>query len=237
MKHFVGTAGWAIPRRWSELAPADSKGVARYARVLNAAEINSSFYRPHARETYERWATNVADDFRFSVKIPKAITHDAKLVDVAEPLQKFLSEARGLGQKLGAFLVQLPGRLEFDPKVAKAFFALLRDNHTGAVVCEPRNPGWFTGPADALLRKYQVARVAADPPRGHTACEPGGWSGVVYFRLHGSPRAYFSPYGQPFLLAIAQRIAERKVPSWVVFDNTGSGAAFENAVRMRDLLR
>jgi uncharacterized protein YecE (DUF72 family) len=236
MKRFVGTAGWAIPRRWAELAPADGKGLARYAGALNAAEINSSFYRPHTRATYERWAATVPNDFRFSVKMPKAITHDAKLVGTGDAIGKFLDEAQGLGDKLGVLLVQLPGRLEFDAAVARAFFALLRKTYTGAVVCEPRNATWFTPAASALLRKQRIARVAADPPKGATACEPGAWEGVVYFRLHGSPRIYFSPYQQPFLLAIAQRLREVDVPAWCVFDNTGSGAAFENAVRMRDLL-
>nr|AAP58525.1 conserved hypothetical protein [uncultured Acidobacteriota bacterium] len=236
MTRFVGTAGWAIPRRWAELAPSDRKGLARYASVLNAVEINSSFYRPHSRDTYARWAANVPESFRFSVKIPKAITHDAKLVDVDETLTRFLEEASGLGRKLGVLLVQLPGRSEFDGDAAKAFFAMLRTKHAGDVVCEPRHPSWFTNGADALLRKYRVARVAADPPKGHTACEPGGWDSLVYFRLHGSPRTYFTPYQQPFLVAIAQRVLEREVPAWVVFDNTGSGAAFENAARMSDLL-
>jgi uncharacterized protein YecE (DUF72 family) len=233
---YVGTAGWAIPRRWAQLAPTDSKGLTRYARVLNAVEINSSFYRPHSRETYARWAANVPEDFRFAVKVPKAITHEAQLAHVDGALARFLEEASGLGQKLGVLLVQLPGRYEFDASVARAFFAMLRAQHKSDVVCEPRHPSWFTTAADALLRKYRIARVAADPPKGHTACEPGGWRGVVYFRLHGSPRTYFTPYEQPFLVAIAQRVAELDVPAWVVFDNTGSGAAFENAMRMRDLL-
>jgi uncharacterized protein YecE (DUF72 family) len=233
---YVGTAGWAIPRRWAELAPADAKGLERYGGVLNAVEINSSFYRPHSRDTYVRWAANVPEKFRFAVKVPKAITHEAQLVNVDGALARFLEESSGLGQKLGVLLVQLPGRYEFNASVARSFFAMLRAQHKGDVVCEPRHPSWFTTAADALLRKYRVARVAADPPKGHTACEPGGWRGVVYFRLHGSPRTYFTPYEQPFLVAIAQRVAELDVPAWVVFDNTGSGAAFENAVRMRDLL-
>jgi len=236
LKRYVGTAGWAIPRRWAELAPADGKGLERYAQVVNAVEINSSFYRPHARETYARWAARVPDDFRFSVKIPKAITHEARLVGVTDALQKFLDEAAGLAGKLGVLLVQLPGRLEFDPAVARSFFAGLRKLYAGHAVCEPRNPTWFTPAASAILSKHRIGRVAADPPKGTTACEPGGWSGVVYFRLHGSPRTYFSAYEQPFLTAIAQRIREIDGPAWCIFDNTGSGAAFENAVRMRDLL-
>src|SRR5918995_1342280 len=114
---YVGSAGWAVPRRWAHLAPDDRKGLARYAGVLNAVEINSSFYRPHARDTYARWAANVPDDFRFSVKIPKAITHEARLRDAGDALLKFLDEASGLGDKLGVLLVQLPGRLEFDTAI------------------------------------------------------------------------------------------------------------------------
>jgi len=236
MTRLVGTAGWAIPRRWADLAPADGKGLTRYAGVLNAVEINSSFYRPHARETYARWAASVPDAFRFSVKIPKAITHDAKLIDVGEALERFLEQANGLGPKLGVLLVQLPGRFEFDAAVAKAFFAGFRKLHKGQIVCEPRNSTWFTPEAEAVLRKHRIGRVAADPPKGATAFGPGGWDGIAYLRLHGSPRVYFSPYEQPFLVAVAQRLSEFDVPVWVVFDNTGSGAAFENAVRMRDLV-
>jgi uncharacterized protein YecE (DUF72 family) len=233
---FVGTAGWAVPRRWAHLAPSDGKGLARYAGALNAVEINSSFYRPHTRETWARWAAQVPDAFRFSAKVPKSITHDARLQNVEEALEQFLGEVNGLGAKLGALLVQLPGRFEFDAVVAAAFFQLLRKLHRGDVVCEPRHGSWFTPAAGTLLQRHRIARVAADPPKGHTACEPGGWSGTVYFRLHGSPRTYFTPYEQPFLMAIAERVKELNVPAWVMFDNTGSGAAFENAVRMRELL-
>src|SRR5688500_12455434 len=106
------------------------------------------------RSTYARWANTVPDDFRFAVKIPKAITHDARLVDVSAPLGRFLEEAGGLGHKLGVLLVQLPGRFEFDAAIAKGFFAQLRKQHKGDVVCEPRHPSWFAPAADALLRRY-----------------------------------------------------------------------------------
>lgn len=233
---FVGTAGWAIPRQWSSLAPADAKGLERYGRVLNAVEINSSFYRPHARATYERWATRVPAGFRFSVKIPNVITHEQRLTGVREPLERFLDEAGGLGRKLGVLLVQLPGSFEFNARVTGRFLALLRRRHAGPVVCEPRHATWYSPEAEALLAGFEIARVAADPPRGTRACEPGAWSGITYFRLHGSPRCYFSPYQQPFLAAIAARMRERRGPVWCIFDNTGSGAAFENAVRLRELL-
>jgi uncharacterized protein YecE (DUF72 family) len=203
--------------------------------VLNAVEINSSFYRPHARETWARWAAQTPPDFRFAVKVPKAITHEAKLAGVDSLLGEFIDQVSGLGQKLGTLLVQLPGRLEFDAVTVDAFFHALRRLHSGTVVCEPRHASWFTPAADTVLVRHRVARVAADPPKGCSTCEPGGWPGVVYFRLHGSPRTYFTPYEQPFLMAIAARAREYRVPVWIMFDNTGSGAAFENAVRMQEL--
>ena len=234
---FVGTAGWAVPRQWAALAPTDVKGLERYARVLNAVEINSSFYRPHARATYERWASRVGEDFRFSVKIPKAISHEKRLHGVRAELDRFLDETSGLGAKLGPLLLQLPGSFEFKRGLVGRFFTMLRRRHAGAVVCEPRNATWYAREAEQLLADHHVAIVAADPPRGTRTCEPRAWRGTVYFRLHGSPRCYFSPYQQPFLAAIAGRLREVEHHAWCIFDNTGSGAAFENAIRLRELTR
>ena len=203
----------------------------RYARVLPCAEINSSFHRPHAHETYARWAASTPPGFRFAVKLPRTITHDQKLRRARLPLERFLAESAGLGRKRGPLLVQLPPSLAFDRRVAAAFFTLLRECHAGAVVCEPRHESWFSAPAEDLLVKYKVARVAADPPPAAGAERPGGWTGLLYFRLHGSPRKYWSPYSPDYVdaLAGALRAAPGSADAWCVFDNTASGAALENA--------
>jgi uncharacterized protein YecE (DUF72 family) len=238
----LGTAGWAIPRAHAAAFPAEGSSLARYAARLGAAEINSSFHRPHRRATYERWAAAVPDGFRFAVKLPKTITHERRLLDTAAPLERFLGEAAGLGAKLGPLLVQLPPSLAFDPAVAEGFFALLRQRHAGlvaceaSVACEPRHPSWFTPEADSLLVAARVARVAADPARVPEAAEPGGWNGLVYHRLHGSPRMYRSAYEPPVLAALAERLAGRRAEAWCVFDNTASGAALGDALELGRLL-
>ena len=232
----VGTAGWNIPRAHRHRFPASGSGLQRYAARLNAAEINTSFYRPHAVATYERWAAAVPADFRFSVKIPKLITHERGLTRAREPLGRFLAEIAGLGSRLGPLLVQLPPSHQFDVRRVGRFFELLRARHEGPVVCEPRHASWTTKAADALLVRFRVARVAADPPRAAGLESPGGWSGVVYYRWHGSPRPYFSPYSMEQLRALVVKLSECASDAWCVFDNTGSGSAAGNALDLRGLM-
>src|SRR4051794_31096467 len=110
----IGCAGWSLPRAVLERFPREGSHLQRYAARLNCTEINSSFYRPHQRSTYARWCESVPEDFRFAVKLPRAITHDARLRGVAKQLDTFLGQASGLGDKLGCLLVQLPPSLAFD---------------------------------------------------------------------------------------------------------------------------
>jgi len=234
----VGCAGWSIPRVHADRFAEGESHLARYATRLSAVEIDSSFYRPHRPTTYARWADVTPDAFCFAVKAPRDVTHERRLVDTAEPLDRFVAEIGALGVKLGPMLVQLPPSLAFDPSVAAAFWQELRDRFRGEVICEPRHPSWFRRDADRLLQAWDVARVAADPPPVPHADEPGGWVGLRYIRLHGSPRMYYDAYDGPYLEGLARRLAEyaQHAPVWCVFDNTAAGAAILNALRLLDLL-
>jgi uncharacterized protein YecE (DUF72 family) len=231
----IGTAGWTIPRQYADTFPAIGTHLSRYAMRFNGVEINSSFYRPHRPATYARWAASVPAGFRFAVKVPKEITHTRRLVAAAEPLCRFLAEASALGDKIGPLLVQLPPSLTYDRHIAASFFDALRERFEGSVVCEPRHPTWFTDEADALMARGRIARVAADPARVPAAAEPGGWRCLAYYRLHGSPRMYYSGYDQPFLDALAARIAAGIAAGgtvWCVFDNTALGHATRDALAL-----
>ena len=171
--------------------------------------------------------------FRFAVKVPRAITHERRLAAVEPLLDAFLAEATALGDRLGCLLVQLPPSLRYDPDVAPAFFDALRARYAGAVACEPRHRSWFTPDADRTLVDREVARVAADPAPVPGAGEPGGWGGFAYFRLHGSPKIYYSNYETVYLDALASRLtalARAGVACWCIFDNTAEGAATANAL-------
>lgn len=234
---FVGTAGWNIPRIHREQFAADGTQLRRYASRLNAAEINSSFYRPHQPAVYERWAASVPAAFRFAVKMPKAISHEQALARCRAPLDRFLDEVSVLGPKLGPLLLQLPPSFAFEARRVGRFLDLLRARHSGTVVCEPRHLTWVTPAAAVMLERFEVGRVAADPPRAAGLDSPGGWGGVIYYRWHGSPRPYFSPYDGERLGALAAVVRTSAVETWCIFDNTGSGAAAGNAVDLADRLQ
>ena len=234
----IGTAGWSIPRAFTHLASGDGTHLQRYARVLPCSEINSSFHRPHRPAVYAKWAASTASDFRFSVKLPRGITHDRKLCRSADLLDLFLAECEGLGEKRGPLLVQLPPSLEFDRRVVSTFLRTLRLRFDGDVACEPRHPSWVCRAAESVLVDHHVARVAADPARAAGLEMPGGWDGLLYIRLHGSPRTYWSSYDDRRLTQYARMMAgSRALNSWCIFDNTASGAAFGDAFALTTLLR
>lgn len=184
----IGTAGWSIARKDAAAFPADGTALERYSRVFNGVEVNSSFHRSHRPSTWEKWAQSVPEEFRFAVKLPKTITHQAKLVDVDLLVTRFADEVRQLGGKLAVVLVQLPPKLAFDAALIDRFFATLRNALDAEIACEPRNCTWFDDDADEMLRHLRVARVAADPIVALAAGSPGGWRGLPYWRLHGSPK-------------------------------------------------
>jgi uncharacterized protein YecE (DUF72 family) len=231
----VGTAGWSVPSRYAAEVPAGGSHLERYVRRLDAAEINSSFYRPHQRKTYERWARSTPDDFRFSVKVPKAMTHERGLKECGPLLDRFVAEATGLGDKLAVLLVQLPPKFEFDAAVANAFFHELQKRINVPAAIEPRHASWFTPAVDTWLAKRRIARVAADPARVPDGAAPGGWDKLVYYRWHGSPRIYYSDYDAVALTALKRRLGQHRAggaETWCIFDNTASGAALGNAMTL-----
>ena len=231
----VGCAGWSLPREYWPAFAGEGTHLQRYASRFNTVEINSSFYRPHQAKTYARWAQSVPPGFRFSVKMPKFITHELRLQGCEVALDEFLGQCQHLGAQLGCLLVQLPPSLSFEPGVASAFFTALRERFAGAVVLEPRHASWLA--AEELLQGLQIGRVAADPPVIESGDAPAGWQGVRYWRLHGSPRLYHSAYGPERVQAYARVLSasvEEGIPTWCIFDNTASGHAVTDGLWLLD---
>jgi len=239
-KLHVGCAGWSIPREAAPAFAAHGSHLERYCARLPAVEINSSFYRPHQPKTYARWADSVPSEFRFSVKLARAITHDARLAGVDEMLLRFAAEVGALGDKLGCVLVQLPPSLQFEQALAADFFARLESSLMQPLhcmlACEARHPSWFGEAATTLMRDAGITRVIADPAKG----QPGphvATTGNMYVRLHGAPQVYYSSYDSGYITRLAHDMAAKVAAGckvWVIFDNTAAGAALPNALALLD---
>jgi uncharacterized protein YecE (DUF72 family) len=237
----IGVAGWSIPTAITDRFDSGGSHLERYASRFDAVEINSSFYRPHRRSTYERWAASVPQGFRFAVKLPRAITHERRLSDCGDLLTRFADEIGGLGEKRGPVLIQLPPKLAFEPGVAQPFLADARRILGGAIVCEPRHASWFDRDADDAMALAKAARVIADPLITPAGSEPGGWQEIVYFRLHGAPHIYRSDYSGAEINRHAARVRDLALAGrevWTIFDNTAAGHAPANALALvSDLAR
>lgn len=237
---YIGCAGWAIPKASSGRFPGNGSHLQRYAQVFNGVEINSSFYRSHQPATYARWAASVPERFRFVVKMPRTISHQARLFECGTTLQAFLGEVHQLGSKLGCLLLQLPPSLAYSASVALPFFKMLRHLHQGPVALEPRHASWFVQSVDRQLKDHDISRVAADPARLPRAAVPAGDPAMQYLRLHGSPRVYYDSYSDATLCRISLKLcrpASHTAQRWCIFDNTALGHATSNALDMIDYLR
>jgi uncharacterized protein YecE (DUF72 family) len=235
----IGTAGWSLDRRAFPGQRQGTSGLQRYAEYFDTVEINSTFYRLPRAATLERWRDCTPRGFEFTLKVPKAITHEAGLVGVSSEVRELCLLVAHLGPKLGPLLVQLPPSLELDADVARRFFRRLCALAPAPVVCEPRHLSWFTPRAEELLQRLEVARVAADPARCGAASVPGAASSIQYHRWHGSPRMYFSAYEAGVVQSFARQVVAgvaRGARVYGIFDNTALGAAAIDARALQRLL-
>lgn len=236
LKVLVGCAGWAISSASGNSFGSIGSHLERYSQIFSAVEINSSFYRPHRESTYARWRDTVPEEFRFSVKIPKTITHEFRLEKCDDLLLSFLQPVSALGHKLGCLLVQLPPSFAYDEEVATKFFHRLRSLTSVPVVCEPRHSSWFSDAARGRLEAFGIPVVLADPPPNPLATGIFSTSlgeSFTYLRLHGSPDIYRSSYDHAQIQHLAALLNKKPAgTTWIVFDNTASGAAIPNALAL-----
>jgi uncharacterized protein YecE (DUF72 family) len=229
----IGCAGWGLSSANKHFFPSMASHLESYAAVLPGVEINSSFYRLHRADTYARWRDSVPDAFRFSVKLPRTITHFKRLRDCGTDLAEFLDSVRALEHKWACLLVQFPPSFQYPPALAQQFFSLLREQVPADIVCEPRHPSWFADEAQEQMADRGISYVEADPPAVLSGSTIKFTQALQYMRLHGSPLTYHSRYSDTYLNELAQRLHKDSVSgrcSWCIFDNTASGAAVENAL-------
>jgi uncharacterized protein YecE (DUF72 family) len=229
----IGISGW-LYRGWrGTFYPPDlpqKDELAFVGRSFNSVEVNSTFYRSQAPNTFKRWAATVPDDFVFAVKGSRYITHIRRLRDAKEPLANFFATGvLGLGKKLGPILWQLPPNFRFQPDVIESFLDLLPQDTAAAsklakkhgprskpssTVTDAKRPlrhaleirhDSFIDPAFIeLLRAHNVALVCADTVEWPRLMDLT--ADFVYCRLHGASKLYFTNYSPRDINAWAKRV-------------------------------
>lgn len=236
MPALIGTSGWQY-KDWKPLLYADVPQrlwLERHAEVFATVEVNNAFYRLPKREVFESWRARTPDDYVFSVKASRFLTHIRRLRDPQEPVARLMERVAGLGDKLGAILLQLPPTLQHDADLLDACLACF-PSHTRLAV-ELRHESWWQPSTREVLESRQAALVWADSygkpvsPLWRTA----DWG---YLRLHHGPDGW--DYGSEGVRPWAGRIAETWDDDEDVFaytNNDPTGAALRDAQRLADAL-
>jgi uncharacterized protein YecE (DUF72 family) len=164
----VGTMGWSYADWYGPFYPpevASRDALAHYARVFDVVEIDSTFYGTPQESTVKHWRKVTPEHFRFCAKVPRLITHDAKLTDVEEPFREFVRRMGMLGPKRGPMLLQMgPDFTRADLPALEAFLPLLEEFHedNARFAIEFRHRSLIGPDVSALLKANGVALAATD---------------------------------------------------------------------------
>jgi uncharacterized protein YecE (DUF72 family) len=235
---YIGTSGWHYDH-WKGAFypqdPSDETFLEYYAKSFGTAEINNTFYRLPEEKTLLRWRDVVPENFVFSVKASRYLTHMKKLKDPQDPLDRLLDRVGVLGTKLGPILFQLPPRWGPNLERLEAFLEILPEDHRYAF--EFRNPGWFDDRTYGLLAERGASFCVYDldgrtSPKEITA-------DFAYVRMHGPDGPYRGRYGAERLAGWAGTFSawlREGLEVYCYFDNDEAGYAAQDALNLQQIM-
>ncbi|MBS0296667.1 MAG: DUF72 domain-containing protein [Proteobacteria bacterium] len=231
----VGTSGW-VYRHWrgdfypGGLRIKDELGY--YASRFDTAEINASFYRLPTESAVRGWRDRTPEDFLFSWKGSRFITHLKRLLEPEESIELVFGRMQGLEDRMGPAFFQLPPSMKADRERLAHFLSALPREHRCAM--EFRHPSWYAAEIFTLLTEHDAALVISDHHDAPSPWEaPASW---VYVRGHGPGGAYRGAYDSRTLSAWAGRLRDWGKDAYVYFDNDIGGHAPRDADRLKVML-
>lgn len=231
MKWYVGTSGWSYYSFKGIFYPEDLKPkdwLKFYSQYFKTVEINVTFYRTPRAQTFKKWYNETPEDFTFSVKAPRVITHIKRLREVEESLKIFLKSLAPLGEKARVLLFQLPPSLKYERSLVENFLEILPKDYRCAI--EIRNKSFHNAEFTELLQKKGVSLCFSDCGSRYPSWYEVKTADFLYLRLHGSPELYVSDYSEGALKRFAELVKSYPVSeAYVYFDNTALGYAVKNA--------
>ena len=238
MHYYTGTSGWHYEHWRGRFYPEElpkAKWLEFYASYFATVEINNSFYRLPQESTFATWRDASPANFTFAVKVSRFITHIKRLKNTEEAVEKFISRAKILKEKLGPLLYQLPPNMHRNDEVLQSFLATLPRGLRH--VFEFRHQSWFEDRVFEALHKYNVGFCIFDMPS--ITCPVIATTDFAYIRFHGSSELYSSCYCDKELADWSRKLSRlaRSVKAVYVYFNNDAGAfAVKNAVTLGSYL-
>ncbi len=241
---YSGTSGLVLPVPNKASFPVEFQEKSRltyYASLFNSIEINSSFKKVPMGRTVEKWAASVPEHFRFTFKMPKAVTHQKGLQFDPGDIRHFMQVISAAGNKKGALLLQFPGKLsmEYADQLKNLLTGIRKEDplQEWRMALEFRHPAWYTQNTYDMLQVYHASIVRHDMP-GSVTPDSLFVGEVVYLRFHGTEKGYRGSYSSSLLDKYAKQIkawsqAGKRV--YVYFNNT-LGDAAQNALTLNRLV-
>ncbi len=237
MIYHLGTSGWSYNDWRGRFYPQEisqKKWLPFYAQHFSTVEINMTFYRYPKPETLKGWLDKVPEDFKFTLKANRQITHRKRIKGVKNEVRYFYILADSLGQKLGCILFQLPPSLTLDLVLLEEFLSTLSPTYKNVI--EFRHESWYQDEVCKLLKSYKVIFCTVSSTKVPKAVIETADS--AYFRFHGLTGGYKYSYSEEELKKWAETIRETKVKEcFVYFNNDYHAYAVENCKRLSELLQ
>lgn len=238
-KYHIGCSGFYNTDWKGSLYPADSQNkdfLKLYSQTFDIVEINSTFYRKPTAKTLQKWVDETPDDFKFFIKIPKSISHQKPFENKTEEILEFCNYIKThLGDKLEGFLFQFPPSFHNTSENLNWLNENLPDNFV--IVIEFRHISWWNDDVFKIFRKNKWVFSGTSFPANLLEDVVITNPEIGYYRLHGKPTLYKSPYEEEFLNDLVEKIKATKKDFYIVFNNTWGTAAVENSLNLKQILK
>lgn len=235
---YIGCSGFYNNDWKGSLYPKDTPSkdfLSLYSQTFNSVEINSTFYRKPTSKTLLKWYDETPDDFKFFIKIPKAITHINRLENSKEEIAAFCDHIQSnLKDKLAGFLYQLPPSFKNTAENTERIINNI--DHTFLNVIEFRHISWWQKEIFVFLKQHNIVFSGVSFPGNLPEDFIINHPGILYYRLHGKPVLYKSEYSEPFLDELAEKIRNSQQTAFIFFNNTWGTSAITNSLYLKSIL-
>jgi uncharacterized protein YecE (DUF72 family) len=236
MKLYTGCSGYATPS-WKNLFYPDTvrkkDWFDYYSKHFNTYEFNGSFYKFPTVENLLSWHDKTGDDFTFSIKVPRIITHNKKLQQCDQEIEDFYNIIKeGFRNKLAGVLWQLPPGFSFSEERLASVIRVMNPHFKNVV--EFRHESWWQQHVFTLLRENNITFCNVNYPKLPATLQQTTSTG--YVRMHGNPKLFYSEYSKEDIEKLYDEIIHADFDeAYIYFNNTASTAGIINAVQFKAL--